>query len=185
VTDVDICANDMYDQVMYASDTMISVLHASPYLDSFAIVNIHLLNVDSTVQYFNVESGTSVNNTLITADTTIFEDYTNFLGCDSILVKNYLVENPNAVSLVNKDYWDVFPNPTKGSLTITTNQSFTNDIYKMSVINIIGQTVYHQDHRITPNKTVSLDLKNLSAGTYLLNISSKHGMITEKIVINP
>jgi len=161
------------------------VLHASPYLNSFAIVNIHLLNVDSTVQYFNVESGTYINNTLITADTTIFEDYFNSFGCDSILIKNYIVEISNSVSLVDKSYWDVYPNPTKGSLTITTNQSFVDDIYKVSVMNIIGQTVYQQNHTITPNKNVSLDLKNLSAGTYLLNISSKHGMITEKIIINP
>jgi len=182
---VDLCANEMYEQVLYTRDTTISVLHASQYLDSFAIVDIHLLPVDSTIQYLNVESGTLINETLITMDTIMYEVLTNSFGCDSILVKDITIENVNAISLVDKNHWKVFPNPTKENLSIETSQSFTDDMYTVSVMNIVGTSVYEQDHKISPNENLNLDLRNLSAGTYLLNIASKHGMITEKIVVNP
>jgi len=185
VEQVELCANQMYNKVVYTKDTVLSVLHELPYLDSFEIVNIHVLPVHVEAQNFNVAYGTIVNNISLTVDTTILEYYTNSYGCDSTLVINYFVENPNAISSISKKHWSVFPNPTKGNLTIQTNQAFTENLYSVRVMNIVGQTVYQYEHTITPNKNISLDLKNLSAGTYLLNISSKRGMITEKIIINP
>lgn len=185
MTSVEICANDMYDGVFYTQDTMLSELIATPFLDSFAITELHILPVDSVVEFVTVPFGTQINNETITSDTTIIETLLNSAGCDSILIRNIMVENSTAVSLVDRAHWDIFPNPVQEFLTIRTNQEFSNRNYLVTLHSILGEVVYEKYHEFIPNENIELNVKGFAAGTYILSISSKHGSLVEKIVIHP
>ena len=186
VSAVEICANESFDNNFYQADIMLSELIATPFLDSFAITELHILPVDSIEEFNIVPNGTMINNELLTSDTTIFERFTNSFGCDSILIRNFVIENPNSVSLFEKSHWDIFPNPANDILSIRTNQVLADNIsYTVRLYSILGITVYERKHDIIPNRTLDLNLEGFVSGTYFLTISSEHGMISEKLVINP
>jgi len=182
ITDVFICANEMYNSTVYNADTTLSELVSTLFLDSFVITEINVLPVDSIEQFEFVPIGTQINNVEIIADTSIFELYTTTSGCDSILIRNFMIENPNSISLVDKSHWDIFPNPTSDLLSIRTIQVLSGDnSYTVRLYSILGTTVYEREHDIVPNRKLDLNLGDHAAGTYVLTISSKHGMISEKI----
>lgn len=67
----------------------------------------------------------------------------------------------------------IFPNPSKGSFTIQTNDSF-----KMEVYNMLGKLLLTK--QITG--TTQMDMKLLT-GTYLLQFSNEKGILTKKLLV--
>ena len=73
----------------------------------------------------------------------------------------------------------MYPNPTKGSLTIKLAK-FSNDV-TMNILSVYGQVV--RTERITSVTTV-LDLNDLSEGTYLLQLQTKESTSVSKFMIS-
>lgn len=69
----------------------------------------------------------------------------------------------------------VFPNPANGVVNITTEGNFTFDI-----INTNGQTCLSGNGY----EQASVSTHALSAGVYMLNISTKHGTVARKLMVN-
>ncbi|MEO1261760.1 MAG: T9SS type A sorting domain-containing protein [Bacteroidota bacterium] len=76
----------------------------------------------------------------------------------------------------------LYPNPTSGLLNIT----FKNEKYQqfeMSIVDVIGRTVYTQG---VPSTSVHfyeiIDLGNLDAGVYFLKIQTEEGQVVRKLV---
>lgn len=75
---------------------------------------------------------------------------------------------------------DIFPNPTKGMLTVQTQNLVVNEI---TVYNVIGKNVLS----LTQNElraTNKLDLNNQPEGIYMVNINTNEGAITKKVTIS-
>ena len=72
---------------------------------------------------------------------------------------------------------NVYPNPSTGLLNI--NQS-SNDIYTISVTNIIGQVVYKD---IINNVKNIIDLSHFDKGVYLVEIKDNRTIFTERLII--
>jgi type IX secretion system substrate protein len=92
--------------------------------------------------------------------------------CFGVGIQNIAFEN--SVSLV--------PNPSSGNLSLTINGAENN--VTITIYNILGETVKAFATSESPavfNKT--LDLNNLSNGTYLVRIQSGSKMATKKLVI--
>ena len=70
----------------------------------------------------------------------------------------------------------IYPNPTKGFVTIE-----TEDMASIEVYNAMGQCVMQKV--ITENQTV-LDLQNAASGLYLLRIATESGTISKRLILD-
>lgn len=75
----------------------------------------------------------------------------------------------NSVEAVN-----AFPNPSTGIIQLDTKG---NAIQSVDVIDIYGKNVWHSE-----TKTNTIDISTLPAGTYILNITTDKGQISQRIV---
>jgi len=76
----------------------------------------------------------------------------------------------------------VYPNPTTGKLTIQWDASAAKTA-NVNVTNIAGQTVYNTQLNIDGVERSEVNLTNLSAGLYFMNITSGNVNYTQKISI--
>ncbi len=93
-------------------------------------------------------------------------------------VTNSYFSNPDAAVKTNKQAnFDVYPVPSKGNFTITSEAVGQ----KYEVTNLLGQQI--KSGIISGNKQV-LDLSAAQAGTYLLSVEGKNGKSVRQIVKN-
>ena len=93
-------------------------------------------------------------------------------------VTNYYLSDPAAgVNQTKQANFDVYPVPSKGNFTITSEAAGQ----KYEVTNILGQQI--KSGIISGNKHV-LDLTAEQAGTYLLSVEGKNGKSVRQIVKN-
>ncbi|MGB4775321.1 MAG: T9SS type A sorting domain-containing protein, partial [Daejeonella sp.] len=79
-------------------------------------------------------------------------------------------------TLVSEDM-KIYPNPTKGVITISGNGSATG---KIEVVNASGAKVYQTDLK---SNTTQLDLSAYPSGIYLVTITSNGQTTTKKIIL--
>lgn len=73
---------------------------------------------------------------------------------------------------------NIFPNPTKGKLTITQLEQFVGG--NIEIINLMGQVIFS---KTIQNHQMSVNLSEYNKGIYLVKISSDKQQIIEKIVL--
>ena len=73
--------------------------------------------------------------------------------------------------------FDVYPNPSLGSFTISLEKSGE---FAVSVINVLGQTVYTT---VIDSKLTKVNLTGISKGMYTVELSSDDVLYTEKLII--
>jgi hypothetical protein len=73
----------------------------------------------------------------------------------------------------------VYPNPVSDILYIN-NPMFMNGISSIELMNMIGETIFV----VNPHSALySIDLSNISAGSYMVRIHQNESSITKKIVV--
>lgn len=77
----------------------------------------------------------------------------------------------------NNKQFDVYPNPSNGLVTFTSNFKLNN---KIEILNVTGQIVHTVN--ITSKKQ-QIDLRNLSKGLYFIKVSSDKIFKIEKLII--
>ena len=70
----------------------------------------------------------------------------------------------------------LFPNPTSGTLTVTSLQS---PIIRIEVCDLAGRTMTFTD---TDSHTVRMDLSELAAGIYFVRVQTEAGTVTKRVV---
>ena len=93
------------------------------------------------------------------------------LACLTTLAK-LLPENVNEYEY---NYVNIFPNPAKNTLTLT---SETNGINEVEIVNALGQTV----KEFSFETSTTVDIKDLNNGVYFVKIFGEN-MITKKVVV--
>ncbi len=73
----------------------------------------------------------------------------------------------------------IYPNPATNQLTIHTS-SFYNEAVIVSVMNVLGQIM--QEEKIKWSNDISMNIKNLPAGIYFLQMKSESGRVVRKFV---
>ena len=95
---------------------------------------------------------------------------------------NLVVSAVNTVPLSTQNFisskFNVFPNPVNDVVTITNNENI--NIEQVEVFDIIGKTVKIQ--KGNNEKENTLNLEDLSSGTYLLHIKTDQGIAIKKVV---
>jgi len=83
---------------------------------------------------------------------------------------------------VNKEYIDVFPNPSNGIINIDAisleQKPFTIDIY-----NMVGKLIYSQASKPGDDPVVKIDMNGKPAGVYIVNLSTGDKVFTSKVVL--
>lgn len=78
----------------------------------------------------------------------------------------------NSVSLENTKF-SVFPNPTKGRLSIKTTSNALTPV-NLEVIDVSGKRVFEQQIVFNENdKTAEVNISSLAAGTYFVKLTVK------------
>ena len=83
----------------------------------------------------------------------------------------------STVSDVKQSIFDVYPNPCNGSFTISSDEY--ND-FLLSVINVLGQTVYSD---IIDSKLTKVNLTGMSKGIYTVELKDENTIYTEKVIV--
>ncbi len=74
----------------------------------------------------------------------------------------------------------IYPNPTEGMFHLLLPNSPANN-FTIKVMNIVGKEVYHQNN--VTAKSFNISLENEAAGTYMIEVSDEHSIITKKILL--
>ena len=79
---------------------------------------------------------------------------------------------------------EVYPNPSSGEITLLASGQEALGALFLEISSIQGKTLI-TEHFTAPESQFSktLDLKNLAAGIYMLKLSSKEAVVTQKIII--
>ena len=81
----------------------------------------------------------------------------------------------NNVSFTQNNFI-IYPNPSTGFFTI---QAESEDAIQVTVVNLIGETVYQS----TSNEAkLIVDIKDVASGVYIVKIKTKEGLVIKKIV---
>jgi len=86
------------------------------------------------------------------------------------------------VEEIDIDNLTVFPNPSRGMFTIKFMTALSNDI-KISVYDIQGRNIYTNNYKTTGNFNQNINLNNVQAGLYLLEVNDGFRKTTKKIII--
>jgi hypothetical protein len=76
----------------------------------------------------------------------------------------------------------VYPNPSEGMFTVRLNETFDGPV-TLNIYNHIGQLVYQAGEKVIPGTEIRLNLDNMDAGIYFLEVTGNHLRCSEKLVI--
>jgi hypothetical protein len=96
------------------------------------------------------------------------EDYQIYLGPAPNSVQDY----SNQLSL------NIYPNPSKGIYTISSNEVFQNESIK--VMNLTGQIIYQKEN--VSGKSFEIDISTKANGIYFVEVKTKEGINRLKVV---
>lgn len=81
-----------------------------------------------------------------------------------------------------KGILSIYPNPTKNKLFVSLKQSNYNNAYELSIYNTLGQIVLNFPSESYEQK-MAIDIGNLKAGTYILQLKSNTEIYTQKVLL--
>ncbi|MCI4668992.1 MAG: T9SS type A sorting domain-containing protein [Bacteroidia bacterium] len=80
----------------------------------------------------------------------------------------------------------IYPNPSKGIVKIAWGDNLINTSANINVYNLSGQILYHKGvYGITPGTETELDLGNLDAGVFILQVQLDDKSYTRRLVLLP
>lgn len=94
----------------------------------------------------------------------------------AIIVKDIIQTTANVSDIQNDVYYDIYPNPTNGKLTIENREL---KIENVSVYNMLGERVYQSN---TNQQQTTIDLSSQPAGIYFIEIKSENEKVFKKII---
>lgn len=97
---------------------------------------------------------------------------------DNISVSAVSMIPSASVDTVLSSKFNIYPNPVTNMLTITNSENIT--IKKLTVYDVNGKTIKEQKGSFEKEHT--LNVENLSAGTYLLHIETTEGTAVKKVI---
>ena len=106
-------------------------------------------------------------------------------SCDSSSNQNIPISISPATGIIDPDdihQIKVIPNPSPGEFYLTA-KGLNNKSIKIEVMNMLGQTIYLLDQRVTVNDfNKMIDLRMMSDGMYYIKISVDKKVYVRKIL---
>jgi hypothetical protein len=76
---------------------------------------------------------------------------------------------------------EVYPNPSNGDVYVTYN-SINQEDFEVSILNLVGQTLYQTTHNPSQTATVHLNFEQFTKGIYFISIKSKNQTVTKRLI---
>lgn len=110
--------------------------------------------------------------------------YTGATTGTQVWVDNFTLEGVNAVNdIESNESISIFPNPVNKNLNLSIANAKSINNLNVKLYNISGQVVLNNSYK-NPENEISLSVENLSAGTYIVEVSNDENIISkEKIII--
>jgi len=77
----------------------------------------------------------------------------------------------------------IYPNPSAGEFILTSDLNDASDIH-VSITNMLGEIVFQTSQKNVQNLVQKIDLGRQSNGIYMVEIRTRNGVSTEKLVLN-
>ncbi len=77
----------------------------------------------------------------------------------------------------------IYPNPSKGQITISAPSLNYGSVVEINVINILGKTVYQQQTLANSEGTYSINLSALNSGLYIVELRNEKGVAIQRLNI--
>jgi len=143
------------------------------YRQTFATLFQDFMGAD-----FNIINSAFYNHT---SEESIVESKINGLIKDSFLVPEDCYENVSTTTNFEEAHFEVFPNPFKSSINISSNFSLTH-FSSFEVYTISGQFLLSGRVVVANSNKLSINLSSLSSGIYILKINSTNTSKKFKVV---
>lgn len=99
-------------------------------------------------------------------------------------VKTTYIYDVSSVNELEADEFVIYPNPLGDQfLNITADKDVAAGEYNITVVDFNGRVVYNKDSWISPQENLTIDLQNLSTGTYLIKISDNESLIKQSVIV--
>jgi len=119
-------------------------------------------------------------NTLIIHDATIANlFYQEFMARWALGVPLAVNETDQVASLSL-----VYPNPSPGQFTVRLNETYQGPV-TLNIYNHTGQLVYQAGEKVVPGTEIKLNLSDMDAGIYFLELTGNQMHCSEKLVVIP
>ena len=79
------------------------------------------------------------------------------------------------------EFFNLYPNPNNGLFTVDFSSVLDADFFTIIIVDLIGKTVYREELS-REESTRHFDLSYLNSGTYVLMISAKQILLTQKFI---
>ncbi len=108
----------------------------------------------------------------------------NDCGLETI-AKEVVVANPTSINELNQiSNFQLFPNPNNGQFTMILDGESIKDL-SVNIYNILGQVVHKETVDFNAGHlNKAFDISQLASGTYFIQLNSKEGTLTRKLVKN-
>ena len=143
------------------------------YRETFATIFQDFMGAD-----FNTINGAFYNHT---SEESFVESKINGLIKDSHLVPEDCYEITSNSSALKETPFEVFPNPFKSWINISSNYSLIN-FSTFEVYSLNGQLIYSGRILVANRNTIKINLTKLKGGHYILKINSNNGSKEFKII---
>lgn len=106
-------------------------------------------------------------------------------GSNNLFIDDVLFTNPTSIDkIMDLSGLNLFPNPTNDVLNVSLTMKMSESV-NFTVINSIGQEVMNVTETLSEgNQQTTLNVSNLAAGVYILNINTEGGSTQRKFVKN-
>lgn len=153
--------------------------------------NIYLLDLNGNIIEFTISSKLHINKLILNNSNELYmvgstdEDSLKAEDGSFVVPRTMFIAklNSNGLTTINESKSIsnniIYPNPTQGKFTI----EFNSPVNNLSVKNILGQEVFHQNLQSSSNGEYAIDLSNQPKGIYFLEISSGEVKETRKVVV--
>lgn len=113
-----------------------------------------------------------------------------FFTADSIGIYNNTDEihqdmwiDPTGIADNTLEGMKLYPNPATDNLSVAISSS-ENASADLTIVNLMGQMVYNENVALTEgNNILNLNVSNLKAGVYMVNIRTNKGTSTQKLIV--
>ncbi|MDX5319592.1 MAG: T9SS type A sorting domain-containing protein, partial [Bacteroidota bacterium] len=94
------------------------------------------------------------------------------------------VWTPTSLEGLNLDAMvNVYPNPSNGKFTLKLDEQLGNQV-EVRIMDALGNVVYTAGAESFMNNESTIDLSNVSAGVYMVQLTTEFGSTTKRVVFN-
>lgn len=140
----------------------------------------------STIQYVDGTTASSQNPKVQFSQNglyTVALKVTNPLGDNTKTVANYISINPLGLTPVTlDDIVNVYPNPTRGNLTIDLGNISVNNTLTVAVFDVTGKSIYEQILFNNPGK-LDINLEDQAKGVYIVTVYDGYNKINKRVIV--